>query len=198
MKSRVCVVFLLLVVQSQHNSLPIRRFPGASAGCFCERRVWALDACQHDGTGWPRADGDANEQCEVDFENVPVGRYRILVSGEHVANADAGTVGLDSDRNAEFEVKVRGYDEPERADGVPMNSLVSAADLGIPARARKELDKANELLARQELEQAVQRLNKAIEIYPAYAVAYNNLASDLCAPGRPRAGESRHCKRRSA
>jgi Flp pilus assembly protein TadD len=83
---------------------------------------------------------------------------------------------MDSTASQEFEVKVRGYNEPEHADGIPVNALVSTADLGVPARAKKELDKANELLAKQELARAVQRLNKAIEVYPGYAVAYNNLA----------------------
>ncbi|HVH81014.1 MAG TPA: tetratricopeptide repeat protein, partial [Stellaceae bacterium] len=55
------------------------------------------------------------------------------------------------------------------------NAFVSTSDLGIPGRARKEFDKANELIGKRELEQAIQKLNKAISIYPGYAGAYNNL-----------------------
>lgn len=54
--------------------------------------------------------------------------------------------------------------------------LVSASDLGTPSRVRKELERANELLAKQELTHALEKLQKAIAIYPACAVAYNNLA----------------------
>lgn len=61
-------------------------------------------------------------------------------------------------------------------DGVPSSGFVSASDLAVPSRARREFDKASELIRRQELQQAVQKLKKAIAIYPQYAVAYNNLA----------------------
>jgi tetratricopeptide (TPR) repeat protein len=57
----------------------------------------------------------------------------------------------------------------------PASVMVSASDLGIPARARKEFDKANEFLAKRDLAQALQKLNKAITIYPSFALAYNNL-----------------------
>jgi tetratricopeptide (TPR) repeat protein len=45
----------------------------------------------------------------------------------------------------------------------------------VPSRARKELDKANELAGKKKWEQAIHELNKAVTIDPAYAVAYNNL-----------------------
>ena len=60
-------------------------------------------------------------------------------------------------------------------DDLSAKAFVSVSDFRIPARARKEFDKANELLARQNLTQALQKLNRAIAIYPAYAVAYNNV-----------------------
>lgn len=60
--------------------------------------------------------------------------------------------------------------------GERSSAFVSASDLAIPTRARREFDKANELIRRQELEQAMKKLKKAIAIYPRYTVAYNNLA----------------------
>jgi tetratricopeptide (TPR) repeat protein len=59
---------------------------------------------------------------------------------------------------------------------VPSTAVVSASDLAVPSRARKELRVANELLARQDYQHALKRLTNAIEIYPAFAVAYNNMA----------------------
>ena len=176
MKSRLGVAFLLLAgtvaaqLAADTTIHRVRvRVAFANGGCEFSTHVRMMSLAG------PTLEGVANEQCVVEFQNVAVGTYRIVVSGKHVAETDAGTVGLDSG-TTEFEVKVRGYDEPERAYGVPFNALVSTADLGVPARARKELDKANELVAKQELARAVQRLNKAIEVYPGYAVAYNNLA----------------------
>jgi tetratricopeptide (TPR) repeat protein len=57
------------------------------------------------------------------------------------------------------------------------NAFVSAPDLAVPNRARKELEKAIDLSRQQKLQEAIQRLNKAIQIYPQYAVAYNNLGA---------------------
>lgn len=60
---------------------------------------------------------------------------------------------------------------------MPANSFVSASDLAAPIRARKELDKAVEMIRKHDLQQALQNLTKAIAIYPHYALAYNNLAA---------------------
>jgi len=82
----------------------------------------------------------------------------LLLAGSVAAQVDAGnTIRLDRNYGA-------------------LASIVSVSDLGVPTRARKEFDRANDLMGKQELAQAVEKLNKAISIYPAYAVAYNNLA----------------------
>lgn len=60
--------------------------------------------------------------------------------------------------------------------GPPANALVSASNLAVPNRARKEFEKATDLVRHQELQEAIKRLNKAIHFYPQYAVAYNNMA----------------------
>ena len=60
--------------------------------------------------------------------------------------------------------------------GLPANAFVSASDLAVPNRARKEFEKATDLVRRQELQEAIKKLNKAIHLYPQYAVAYNNMA----------------------
>ena len=65
--------------------------------------------------------------------------------------------------------------DARRSDDFSTKAFVSAVDLRVPARARKEFDKASELFVKQNLTQALQKLNDAIAIYPAYAVAYNNI-----------------------
>jgi len=77
--------------------------------------------------------------------------------------------------SAKFEVTVKRMSDLEQNYLLPASGLISASDLGIPARARKELVKANELLAKRDLAQALQKLNTAVAIYPSYALAYNNL-----------------------
>ena len=77
--------------------------------------------------------------------------------------------------NPKFDVQVGRSKEPDHSLGAPGAAFVSAGDLAVPSRARKEVDKAVELMRKRELEPAIQRLHKAIAIYPPYAVAYNNL-----------------------
>jgi Flp pilus assembly protein TadD len=55
------------------------------------------------------------------------------------------------------------------------SGLVSASDLAIPARARKSFEQSEALIRKQDFAKAVEKLNQAITIYPAYALAYNNL-----------------------
>ena len=75
-------------------------------------------------------------------------------------------INADSEQKLNYPPSQRNY-----ASGL----LVSAAELNIPARARKEFDKANELLRRQDWRRAAADLAKAVEIYPRFAGAYNNL-----------------------
>ena len=57
----------------------------------------------------------------------------------------------------------------------PENAFVSASELAIPARARKEFDKGTEALHKYDLEHARQHFGKAVDIYPTFPSAYNNL-----------------------
>ena len=127
------------------------------------------------GRGGPFGDAAADGQCEADFFNVPVGAYHLLVSGQNIPDTDSGPIELTPTADAELEVRVKRSGEPERNYGALASALVSASDLGIPARARREVDSAYKLLGKQDLTHAEQKLRKAIAIYPDFAVAYNNL-----------------------
>lgn len=54
-------------------------------------------------------------------------------------------------------------------------ATVSAAQLNIPNKAKKELEEGNRLLTAGKLDAARQRFEQAIAICPQYADAYNNL-----------------------
>jgi tetratricopeptide (TPR) repeat protein len=64
---------------------------------------------------------------------------------------------------------------PTNQKNYATGALVSAADLAIPARARKKFDKANGLLRKQDWRHAAKDLEKAVSIDPGFAGAYNNL-----------------------
>jgi Flp pilus assembly protein TadD len=116
-----------------------------------------------------------NDQCEADFFNVPEGTYHLDVSGHGFQNVDSGSLQIMSVGSTDFEVRVPRPNDVERSYGLAASAFVSASDLGVPNRARKELQRANELIGRQDMPHAIEKLNKAISIYPGYALAYNNL-----------------------
>lgn len=176
MKGRVLVVLFLLaasaVAQLDAGNIVRRarvRLAFANGVCEASTSVTLI------GYGGPVAEGMTNDQCEVNFFNVPEGNYRLRVSGASFADFDSGGINLTSSGPVEFEVHVKPPNQPDGGYGFAGNPLASISDLGVPSRARKELDKANELISKQELDQAIRKLNKAISIYPAYALAYNNL-----------------------
>jgi tetratricopeptide (TPR) repeat protein len=170
------VVFLLFVgsVAAQHDADNVIkrvrvRIAFENGGCDASTEVTLI------GHSGPLAERATNDQCGVEFYNVPEGTYHVHVSSKGTPSADLGTIAMTSSAPAEFEVQVK---RPVQLDhwGMPASGFVSASDLGAPSRARKEFDRANELIGRQELAEAIKRLNKAISIYPSYALAYNNLA----------------------
>jgi Tfp pilus assembly protein PilF len=117
---------------------------------------------------------------------------------EAFSNAD-GIVSFSAVRNAYYRVRVDGSDIQETVsepfqvmpnEGLhtewvrviprnPENSnaggTVSAQDLNVPPQARKQLDKGLDALSRGDLEHAEESLLKAVDIYPAYTRAWNNV-----------------------
>jgi tetratricopeptide (TPR) repeat protein len=180
MKGRMLVIFSLLVFMLA-GSVAAQLDSGNIVRRTRVRLVFANGGCEPStlvsliGDGGLVAQATTNDGCEVDFFNVPRGNYHLHVSGGNFANADSDSINLTSYGPEVFEVQVRRPNEPDRNYGAPGNAFVSTSDLGIPSRARKEVDKANELVGKQNWPQAIQKLNKAISIYPAYAMAYNNL-----------------------
>jgi Flp pilus assembly protein TadD len=128
------------------------------------------------GIGGIAASEPLNSDCEVMLANIPVGTYHVTVSGLNFATVDAGGIPIGSAGPNELEVRVNRTGGAVRAEGGPASALVGVAELNIPASARKEFDKANQLVDKRDYGKAIQRLNKAIAIYPTYAGAYNNLA----------------------
>jgi tetratricopeptide (TPR) repeat protein len=75
--------------------------------------------------------------------------------------------------------------EKEQA-GRPKAGTLSATELdsNIPEKARKEFERASSLNREGKTEQAIAHLRKAIEFYPRYLMAYNDLGAQLLDLGR--------------
>jgi Flp pilus assembly protein TadD len=173
---RMSVVFLLLLGSAAaqlDDGIPVRQVrvqvDFVNRVCDPSTHVTLM------GQTGPVADGAANDRCVVEFANVPAGSYSLNVSGQGFIDTNAGSIHASSTGPSDFKVRVKRRSDRNGAYGLPVSSFVSVIDLGIPARAQKEFVKAGESFARQDFTATVQKLNKAIAIYPAYAGAYNNL-----------------------
>ena len=118
-----------------------------------------------------------NDIGQADFPGVPVGDYHVNVSGEGIETTDSETFPVDSRKVTQATyVTVHQVADSGPKPIYSRSTMVSAADLNVPQRARKELDTANEAMAEQNWKKSLEHLNKAIAIAPQYATAYNNLA----------------------
>jgi len=176
--SRFPVMFLLLVATSAAQ-LPIGQSPSsvqhvrvtvafAGGGCDPSARV------TFSGDGGIAGEGQVGARCIADLDVIP-GTYRVTVSLQGLERIDGESVEINSSGVHDVEVKVRHAAEADQRVSPAANALVAAADINIPASARKEFDKAVELMAKENWPKAFDRLNRAIVIYPNYASAYNNL-----------------------
>lgn len=115
-----------------------------------------------------------NEQGLTDFNDIEVGNYHLVVSGEGIETTDSGLFEVDSGHGTQFQtVMVRRTDEAGAKNGP--GSMVAVQDMNIPKAARKQFNKATDLIANQEWKKALERLKQALALYPNYVQAYNNL-----------------------
>lgn len=125
-------------------------------------------------TGFILDESSVDARCIVEFMDVPPGNYHVKAVGGEVATTDSVDFAVSRGLTQEVEVRAKrtGTSETQRFAAA---AFVSVSELGIPATAQKEFEKANRLISRQEWAKATERLRKAIAIYPNYAAAYNNL-----------------------
>jgi Tfp pilus assembly protein PilF len=171
------IVFLLLasaLAQSRGSgNLKVRvTFPDGRA-CNSIVRVQVMGGASTS----PVAEGYTNDAGMTEFNNLEIGNYHLIVSGEGVNETDSGTFEMDNRSASQYlYVTVKPTKNAEQANiGMSRSPTVGAADLNIPESAAKEFDKATGLMAKQDWKKAIERLNRALAIYPKYVAAYNNL-----------------------
>jgi tetratricopeptide (TPR) repeat protein len=114
-----------------------------------------------------------NSTGTAEFSDVDPGQYHALVSGAGIERADSGSFEV-SDWSV-FLSQVVAVRTSGNAQGQPGAPAVSSAELSVPPKAAKEYDRGNEEMVHKNWAKAVQHFTKAIEIYPNFAAAYNNL-----------------------
>jgi len=124
----------------------------------------------------PVAESFTDERGVVQFLRVFVGEYHIIVTGDGIREADSGAFEVDRRKaTQDIFITVHPANEAATIQRSSGTSSFAVPDLNIPSKAHKEFEKGVRAMTDQDWNKAVQRLNRAIELYPQYAMAYNNL-----------------------
>lgn len=108
------------------------------------------------------------------FHSVRGGNYKVRISGIGVLETISEIFTVDSRDRFQIQyvhVKTPANSEAKGEAGKP----ISAAELNVPDKARKEFDKGTEAMVKSRWDEAEKHFEKATEIYPRYASAFNNL-----------------------
>jgi tetratricopeptide (TPR) repeat protein len=117
-----------------------------------------------------------NEAGQANFSGIVVGQYNVEVTGDGIVTTRSPTFDVDERKVTQSQyVVVRRVEDAAPKPGEARAPSVSAADLNVPAKARKELDKASKAMDAQDNKKALEHLQKALAIAPRYVTAYNNL-----------------------
>jgi len=110
------------------------------------------------------------------FLNVAIGSYQVSITGDGIQSTLSDVFDVDARRVAQSVfVRVRPSKDEQSNAGPGGSSAVAAGDLKIPKNASQEFDKATQFIAKEQWQKAIERLNRAVALYPGYAQAYNNL-----------------------
>jgi tetratricopeptide (TPR) repeat protein len=122
---------------------------------------------------------------QVNFQNVPIGNYRIRVTGIDVEDTE---VSFSLDANEQNHIEFVHVKRKKSAEQTSNQGSVSAATLNIPDKARKEFDKGISGMNKSDYPEAQKHFSKALEIYPQYSAALNNLGVIAMRSGSPEEG----------
>lgn len=131
------------------------------------------------GFGGVIAQVHSNDRGEVTFSDLDPGSYQLAVNDTAVeSQQNPSTFNIFPGEGMHVEILHVKF--KENANGGPAfvkppTASISAAELNVPKNARKEFDKGNELWQKNRIEEARAHFEKAVQIYPQYAAAYNNL-----------------------
>ena len=182
---RLAAVLLFLTIASAQAQVGAASGQGASGNVHVhvvyadDRRAGAnLQVVLMQGSSsTPVGTTYTNDAGKANFGSLAAGDYHVVVSGEGIETTDSGVFEVDPRQVTQTQYVTVKPTQPAAARAIsPKTGTVSASELKVPAKARKELDKANEAMERQDWTKAVELLNKATSIYPQYAVAYYGLA----------------------
>ncbi|MBZ5498493.1 MAG: tetratricopeptide repeat protein [Acidobacteriia bacterium] len=112
----------------------------------------------------------------VHFKDLVPGIYRIYLSGRG-GRRSCESVDLTPAPNQRSLAIAKEIRVPKSAAQVPGQYQVSVHNLTVPKEALQQLQRSEKAQLEGDEEEVMRRLKRAIEIYPAYADAWNNLGA---------------------
>jgi tetratricopeptide (TPR) repeat protein len=113
---------------------------------------------------------------QVRFQGIAPGSYVVAIKGADVKETSSDMITIESYDGYHTEyIHVQPLNEGDATAVKSTQGSVSAAELKIPDKARKEFDKGNDAAAKGDSKKASEHYQRAIGLYPKYAMAYNNL-----------------------
>jgi len=134
-----------------------------------------------DSFGTRVGEGAPNGEGRLGFSLCPRAEFRVHVTGTDIEEATVENLSPGrGDRMVNLTLHHKGQKPAKQEKG---SSSVSASRLKIPKRALKELDKGNSELAAGKTTDAKAAFQRAIQAYPQFDQAYNNLGVVLMQSG---------------
>lgn len=124
------------------------------------------------------SESSTREGGEARFYSIHGGNYRVRITGPEVEDTVTDTTFHVDPQSTpiHFEtVTAKLRPLPQGNTFTLPQGMISAAQLNIPEKARKEFDKGSKALKAKDFKKAEMHFLKAVEIYPQYAAAFNNL-----------------------
>jgi len=151
---------------SGHNySTEVGRIAGTVATLDGRPQPDVLVQIRDFGTGRILGSVHSNVAGGFSFDMLPYGNYEV------VANEQAGSVREEIEVREDVAVVNLRLNTSDSAPVAPQSGLVSLTELRAPRRARDAYHKAEQAIANNRPAEVLKNLQKALEIYPAYAPA---------------------------
>jgi tetratricopeptide (TPR) repeat protein len=123
-----------------------------------------------------------DNQGQFEFRNLVPGEYTVEVEGDNIRfETSSERVGVFRGGTSVVNVAIK-----EKAGATrPMDSVVSVGEISadVPGKARKEFDRATKFYKEGKLAESIDHLKRAIEIYPRFLMAHNDLGAQLLEQG---------------
>jgi len=125
-------------------------------------------------SGTPVATGQTNFDGTVDFQVSSGITYQARISGQGIETTthEFHIMGGQSSHTENINVKSKPAGDAQQQPGAP---TISLEEMNVPAKAKDEMQQGIAAFNKGDMATAQQRFEKAISIYPQYALAYVNL-----------------------